>query len=62
VAPPGPSDDASQEPEEFVARSEARPWPRGAAQDQQLLAQQEVLGDQIAARAQARAQHAEEEA
>ena len=62
VAPPVPSDHAGQEPEEFVARTESCPRPCEASHDQQLLAQQEVLGNQIAPSAQTRAEYADEEA
>ena len=62
VATPIPADHAGQEPEESVARTEARPRPCGAAQDQELLAQQEVLGDQIVARIETRAEYGGEEA
>jgi hypothetical protein len=62
VAPPVSPDEACQEPEEPVAGPETWPLPCGSAQDHQLLAQQEVLGDQIAARAQDRSDHTAEEA
>jgi hypothetical protein len=61
MAKPIPADEAGQQPEEPVVGTEARPAARRPGQDYELLAQQEVLGDQIAARAQTCMEDADEQ-
>jgi hypothetical protein len=56
VPAPLPPDEADRQPEESVARAKARTLPGGARQDRELLAQEEVLGQQVAAAAEAGAE------
>jgi hypothetical protein len=48
VLPPVTPDEAHQHPYESVGRAQRRALARRARRDRRLLAQQEVLGDQIA--------------
>jgi SAM-dependent methyltransferase len=49
VAPPVAAHEANEEPEEPIAAMEARAPPRRTAQHRELLAQEQVLGDQVGA-------------
>ena len=60
VAPPVRAEAPDQDPEEPVAAPELRPG-RGAEGDRELVAQEQVLEDQIAAGTQAAAQGGEQE-
>ena len=61
VPAPITTDEAHQNPEELVGRAPLRALARRTRQDRQLLAQQEVLGDQIAVGARERAEQAGEQ-
>jgi hypothetical protein len=61
VSAPVAPNHAGHHPEEPVVGAQARALARGPSQDGELLAQQEVLGDQIAAGSDGRAEQRDEE-
>jgi len=48
VAAPGGHEPAGQDPEEPVVCTEPRAFARGTGEDEQLLTQEEILGDHLA--------------
>src|SRR5262245_28520756 len=61
VPAPVAASEADQEPEQLVAGAWPRALPGRARQDRELLAQEEVLGDQFAAAAEGRPEQADEQ-
>ena len=52
VAAPARAQPASHDPQELVRDAERRPRPAGAGEDRELVAQEQVLGDQVGMAAQ----------
>jgi hypothetical protein len=49
VAAPVPAEATGQDPDELIADAERRPFPAGAGEDRQLMAQRQVLSGQVGA-------------
>jgi hypothetical protein len=60
VPPPIAAETASENPDQLVASAERRPLAPRAGQDGELVAQQQVLGDQVAAAAEGRTEQVED--